>query len=115
MATQRNSSIELLRIMAMVMILFHHYSVHGNFDYGSAGISYDRLILSVIQLGEWAVNILVIIFAYFSVKSKFKPKNILRKYQQRGSLSAICVSRRRLCLKNVKGNITYRHGTAHLR
>ena len=66
----------------MVMIVFHHYSVHGNLDYSEAGISFDRFILSVIQLGEWAVNIFVIIFAYFSVKSKFKPMRIIRLYAQ---------------------------------
>lgn len=29
----RNSSIELLRIISMVMIMFHHFAYHGNFEW----------------------------------------------------------------------------------
>ena len=31
---QRNSSIELLRIISMVLITFHHFACHGNFNWG---------------------------------------------------------------------------------
>lgn len=31
----RNSAIELLRIIAMLMIVFHHFGVHGGFVFKS--------------------------------------------------------------------------------
>ncbi|MBQ3427217.1 MAG: acyltransferase [Clostridia bacterium] len=85
---ERNSSIELLRIIAMVIIVFHHYVVHGIFDWNEmSGVSV--YFLSVIQLGEWAVNIFILIFGYFSVTSDFKPARVLRLYAQVWFYSAV--------------------------
>ena len=81
-AKQRDSSIELLRIIAMFMIVIHHYSVHGGFNLSDVSMSLNKYILSVVTWGEWAVNIFVLIFGYFSVKAEFKPKRIIRLYAQ---------------------------------
>ena len=79
---QRNSSIELLRIIAMLMIVMHHYSVHTEFDFASVNIGINKYFISVTPVGEWAVNIFILIFGYFGIKSKFKLSRILNLYVQ---------------------------------
>lgn len=79
---QRDSSIELLRIIAMLMIVLNHYSTHGGFNLSDVPMSLNKYVLSVVKWGEWAVNIFVLIFGYFSVKSKFKLGRIIRLYAQ---------------------------------
>lgn len=57
--------IDLLRIMAMLMIVAHHFSLHSgmSFDKGSM----ESLVLSVMALGgKTGVNIFVLITGYFS-------------------------------------------------
>lgn len=48
---QRNSSIELLRIISMVMIMFYHFSIHGHFDFATASVSVSVCGLILFQ---WA-------------------------------------------------------------
>ena len=40
----RNSSIELLRIISMVMIMFHHFAYHGNFEW-----NYNEITIRVCE------------------------------------------------------------------
>ena len=40
---ERNSAIELLRIIAMVMIVAHHLAVHGGFEFDTNVITLPRL------------------------------------------------------------------------
>ena len=83
MATkERNSAIELLRIIAIVMIMLHHYVVNSGFIYDVGATVGDLYLMSILQLGQWAVNIFVLIFGYFSVKSEFKPAHVLRLYAE---------------------------------
>lgn len=62
----RNSNIEFLRIIAMLMIVASHYSFHG-FDFSQIDNSMNYLFLKVITLGNGGVDIFVLIFGYFSV------------------------------------------------
>ena len=60
----RNSSIELLRIIAMVMIVFHHFSYHGGFSYG-ASVSVNHFWYNFIVMGgKIGVDIFVLISGY---------------------------------------------------
>ena len=86
---QRDSSIELLRIIAMLMIVLHHYSVHGGFSLEENNFMLNGYILSVVTLGEWAVNIFILIYGYFSVTSQFNIKRIIRLYAQVWFYSAV--------------------------
>lgn len=79
---QRNSSIELLRIIAMFIIVMHHYCVHGLFYSNNEILGLNKYILDIGEFGQWAVNIFIIIFGYFGIKSKFKLERILRLYVQ---------------------------------
>ena len=80
--TERNSAFEILRIIAILFIIAHHFSIHGRFDF--SGLENTTLILAnktwtdfILQLGEAGVNIFVLISAYFLVDSKFKTKRVL--------------------------------------
>lgn len=56
----RNSAIELLRIIAMLMIVFHHFGVHGGFVFKSGMISLPHLWYNfIIMGGKIGVNIFV--------------------------------------------------------
>ena len=49
---ERNSSIELLRILSMILIVFHHYAVHGGFNWGTQDITIPHFWYNIIIGGE---------------------------------------------------------------
>ena len=58
----RKSNIELLRIVAMVIIVMHHFAIHGGFAFSSETISINRLWVQFITMGgRLGVNIFVLI------------------------------------------------------
>jgi len=67
---ERDSSLELLRIVAMLMIVEAHFAQHGGFNFPSNEISINRLWqqLSVMH-GQFGNDIFVLISGYFLVKS----------------------------------------------
>lgn len=73
----RESNIELLRIVAMFMIVVSHYVLHSGIDYNSMSIGFNRVILEIANLGDIGVIVFVLITGYFSINSKqpFKLKN----------------------------------------
>jgi len=74
---QRNSAIELLRIIAMLMIVFHHFAVHGGFAYSDAEVSIPRLWYGLIMMGgKTGSNIFVLISGYFMIGATEKKVNI---------------------------------------
>lgn len=65
---QRNSSIELLRIISMVMIMFYHFSIHGHFDFATASVSVSRMWLNLISMGgKIGVDLFVLISGYYLI------------------------------------------------
>ena len=77
---KRNSNIELLRIICALMIVAHHYSLHGmgaawNYDYLPIAKMYVEFLG---MFGKLAVNVFFIISGYFLVKSKFKISRIIK-------------------------------------
>ena len=85
-AKQRDSSFELLRLMLMFLIVFHHAITHGlgldsfaSWSMSSLLIPDDEmyLYLSLNNLGIFAVNAFVIISGYFGIKSTWKKANTL--------------------------------------
>ncbi len=68
---KRESNFELLRIVAMLMIIFHHFAFHGDFNFESTGITISRLWYNFIFMGgKVGVNIFVLISGYFLILSK---------------------------------------------
>lgn len=78
---QRQSNYELLRIVAMVMIVFHHFALHGGFEYSSTVLSVPKLWVTLIQLGgKTGVNLFVMISGYFLIQdtAECNPKKALK-------------------------------------
>ena len=68
----RESNIELLRIVSMVLIIMHHFSVHGTFPF-TPELTFNKVFLQVFGLGGKAgVVAFVMITGYFMVSSSFK-------------------------------------------
>src|SRR5690554_4841112 len=82
MPKRRNSTIEVLRIIAMIAIVAHHYGVHGGVMDGtnSAGTG---VALSVISgFGKWGVNLFVLVGAYFMVERTTRGRALASIYSQ---------------------------------
>lgn len=78
---ERVSNIEVLRIIAMLMIILHHYTVYGGTDklyLLSNGYFFNVFLLQIATLGELGVNVFVLILGYYSVKGSFSIKKILK-------------------------------------
>ncbi len=74
----RNSNLELLRIISMILIVAHHYSVHG-FTINDMDFSRNKYIVDFLSLGgKLGVNCFILISGYFSIKSKFTIKKLLK-------------------------------------
>lgn len=68
----RASNIELLRIISMILIIMHHFSVHGCFPF-TPNLTFNKVFLQVFGLGGKAgVVAFVMITGYFMVSSSFK-------------------------------------------
>ncbi len=70
----RQSNFELLRIVAMLFIILHHISVHGN--WGNGGVFFPEeltinafFLQTILPLGKIGVNLFVLISGYFLVNS----------------------------------------------
>lgn len=72
--TERASGIELLRIVCMVLIVAHHYSVHGGYEAFTAGnLSAGRVFLQIISLfGRNSCSVFVLISGFFMIESSGK-------------------------------------------
>ena len=74
---KRKSNFELLRIVAMMMIVASHASYWGGFDF-EAPFSVNKLFIDFLyMLGEIGVNCFMLISGYFMVRSKFRIKKII--------------------------------------
>lgn len=84
--TDRQSNIELLRIVSMIMIVCHHFAVHGGFDWESSAITIPHLWYNLIVMGgKIGVDIFVLISGYFLIASHgkiFDFKRILKFWGQ---------------------------------
>ena len=75
--SQRQTGPELLRIVAMLLIVFHHFAVHSGIDYST--FSANNAFLTIAEFGgKIGVNIFVLITGYFSCTSKFTVKRIVK-------------------------------------
>ena len=81
----RNSSIELLRIISMVMIVACHFATHSGFTYNSHTLSIPRFWLSFIEMGgKVGVDVFILISGYFLITNKrlFNLKRLLKFWGQ---------------------------------
>jgi len=79
---ERNSNLELLRIVSIIMIISHHYAVHGGWTITNE-LSLNRVIIQFLSLGgKLGVNCFVLITGYFMVNSIFSVKKLLKIMRQ---------------------------------
>lgn len=67
MGGQRNSSIELLRIIAMFMILAHHFIVHNGYDVKKLPLGPERIFFQLVMAGGGKVGVVI----FFSISAWF--------------------------------------------
>lgn len=77
MLKERNSNIELLRIVAMLFIISHHLLVHGMSIWENSSLG-NFVLLSIDSLFFVGVNVFVLISGYCSIR--FDWKKLLRIY-----------------------------------
>ena len=78
----RQSNIELLRIISMILIIMHHFSVHGCFPF-TPDLTFNKVFLQVFGLGGKAgVVAFVMITGYFMVASSFKLHKFAKLVEQ---------------------------------
>lgn len=76
----RSSNFEILRIIAMIMIVAHHFSVHGGFEMYISSLQLNTIFLQFLQFGgKIGVNIFVLISGYFLINTdNIKVKKIIK-------------------------------------
>lgn len=78
----RQSGIELLRIISMLLILFHHGVVHSHLNF-LGGVTFNKVFLSsFIFGGKFGVDIFVLISGYFLCKQQYKVEKVIKLLSQ---------------------------------
>ncbi len=76
---ERQSNLELLRIIAMLLIVAGHFAVQGGFIWGTSGKT--QLFIMLAGSGQRiAVNLFLMIGAWFMVDAEFRGSRILKLY-----------------------------------
>lgn len=74
----RESQFELLRILAMVLIIIHHYAIHGGILEAEVRTTNKYVAVLIYSFGQVAVNVFILITGYFLIDSKFKIKKLFK-------------------------------------
>lgn len=80
--TSRNSPVELLRILAMGMIVLSHACYHSGYDNTYSLVSVNRLFLQFGYLGNLGVDIFVLISGYFQCRMEFRRRSFSKLLSQ---------------------------------
>lgn len=79
---QRSTSIEILRIISMLLIVLSHYNVHGEIQLNEISLTFNKVIMQFSNTGNLGVDIFLIITGYFLVESTFNLKKYLKILNQ---------------------------------
>ena len=64
----------------MIMIVMHHFAVHGGFEFGGTGVSWNRIWVQILSGGgRLGVDIFILISGYFLINSEYKPKKVITR------------------------------------
>ena len=74
---ERNSAVELLRIIAMYMIILYHYVIYNGFDLENAEFGLQKFTYQIFHTGAIGVDIFILITGFYSYKSASAPKKII--------------------------------------
>ena len=85
----RNSNLEALRILSMILIIAHHYSCHGFMDV-EIEASANLYVIKMLHLGgKLGVDLFILLSAYFMSKSQFTMQKLAKIL---GEVCFYCVS-----------------------
>ncbi len=88
----RSSNYELLRIISMMLIVMHHFSVHGGYVFSETGFTFNRVWVQILSGGgRLGVDIFVLISGYFLVQSEYKPRKLIKLILQVTECAIFCV------------------------
>ena len=78
--SDRNSNVEILRIIAILLIIVSHFATHGFLlQDSSIPFSYNKILLNLFQFGGGiGVNLFVIISSWYMLNSKFTFKKLMK-------------------------------------
>ena len=75
----RNTNLELLRILSIFMIIVSHYSIHNSILASSLDIGFNRFLLEIVTLGDIGSILFVLISGYCLINSvNIKLRKILK-------------------------------------
>ena len=75
----RKSNIELLRIIAILLIISFHYVYKSEYIYSFDSLSFNEYIFKTFYFfGELGVNLFALITGYFLIKNKFSLKKLIK-------------------------------------
>lgn len=80
---QRNSNLELMRILLMLGMIAHHYVVNSGVEalYDLSSFSWDVWFLQIFGMfGKTGINCFTLLTGYFMVKSNITLKKFLKLY-----------------------------------
>lgn len=82
--SKRLSNFELLRIISMIIIIAHHFSIHGGFEFLADRMTIPRLWIRFLQMGgKIGANVFVLISGYFLINtSKVKSSKVIKLWLQ---------------------------------
>ena len=74
--TLRQSNFELLRIISMLLIIAHHFAIHGGY---SDVLKINACFIKILEIGgKLGVNIFILISGYFLIDLQFNYKKIIK-------------------------------------
>lgn len=73
----RKSNFELLRIVAMFMVILSHFFVHTDFP-NNGGFTLNNILINLLGIGKIGVAIFVLLSGYFLIDFKFDGKKVIR-------------------------------------
>lgn len=78
---KRNSNLELLRILSIVLIIFHHYAWYGIYIHDDSERDASKYIVTFLEMGgKYGVGIFILISGYYLWNSVFTTKRIMKVY-----------------------------------
>ena len=74
---KRNSNIELLRILSMIMIILGHCNIYGNYDITNMNHFFNKFVIGNTYLGNLGVIIFVLTTGYFMIQKEIRIKKVI--------------------------------------
>jgi len=80
---KRESGIELLRILCMLMIIAHHYAFHGGYDFDWSELNLKMYTVQCLNLyGRLACSVFALISGYFLIRSDERAASLKEYYRR---------------------------------